>query len=114
MNQYATDPRAPVKRSNKHPVTMFMCMVLMAFLSFSAETAEAQTGQIVGQVTDELERALARISNPIYQLFYRGYASNIAVQCQFLHPMFTWVGDRVETGHNMTSAGIHQAVLRPL
>ena len=69
---------------------------------------------LVGQVTDELERALARISNPIYQLFYRGYASNIAVQCQFLHPMFTWVGDRVETGHNMTSAGIHQAVLRPL
>ena len=53
MNLYATDPRAPVnRRSNKHPIIMAMCLVLMAFLSFSAETAEAQTGQIVGQVTD--------------------------------------------------------------
>ena len=53
MNLYATDPRAPVnRRSNKHPIIIAMCLVLMAFLSFSAETAEAQTGQIVGQVTD--------------------------------------------------------------
>ncbi|HAC07564.1 MAG TPA: hypothetical protein DCF71_17085, partial [Gemmatimonadetes bacterium] len=53
MTLRQTDAGAPLKRSfKKHRVTMSGCLILMAILSFSAGTAEAQTGQIVGQVTD--------------------------------------------------------------
>ena len=53
MTLRETDSGAPLKRSfKKHRVTMSGCLILMAILSFSAGTAEAQTGQIIGQVTD--------------------------------------------------------------
>jgi len=54
MTLRETDAGVPLRRSfnKKHRVTMSGCLILMAMFSFSAGTAEAQTGQIVGQVTD--------------------------------------------------------------